>query len=133
MTLRCVQKLACIAVALAGVGGCCGVILSAVGAHLSPSPLLATAAEFLLIHAVATLALAGLALAAPQRGGWLLCGAALFLLGSLLFCGDLSARALMNVKLFPMAAPIGGAALILGWALVAVAAVPALWPIMNKQ
>jgi uncharacterized membrane protein YgdD (TMEM256/DUF423 family) len=74
------------------------------------------------------LAIAGLALAAPQGGGWLLGGEALFLLGSLLFCGDLSLRGLMSVRLCSMAAPIGTAALILGWGLVAVAAVAALWP-----
>jgi hypothetical protein len=43
--------------------GAGGVILSAVGAHLAASPLLTTAATFLMIHAVAVVALAGLALA----------------------------------------------------------------------
>lgn len=120
------QNLALIAAALAGVFGASGVILSALGAHLSGRPLLTTAAEFLLIHAVATLALAGLALAAPRRGVWFLCGGALFLLGSALFCGDLTFRALLNVRLFPMAAPIGGAALISGWLSTAIAALAAL-------
>jgi uncharacterized membrane protein YgdD (TMEM256/DUF423 family) len=125
-------KLALAAAALAGLSGAAGVGLAAVGAHAaanaSAGPLLTTAANFLLIHAVATLALAGLALAAPRRGGWFLCGGALFLLGGSLFCGDLSVRALTDQRLFPMAAPIGGSLLILGWVATAVAAVAGFWP-----
>ena len=122
------QKLACIAAALAGLAGACGVGLAAAGAHVSASPLLATAANFLLIHAVAALAAAALALAAPRRGGWFLCAAGLFLLGGSLFSGDLSMLAFANVRLFPMAAPVGGSTLILGWIVAAAAAVAALWP-----
>jgi uncharacterized membrane protein YgdD (TMEM256/DUF423 family) len=121
------QNLAMIAAAFAGIAGACGVGLAAAGAHVSASPLLTTAADFLLIHAVAALALAGLALASPRRGGWFLCAAALLLLGGFLFCGDLSFRALAGARLFPMAAPIGGSLLILGWIAGAVAAVAALW------
>ncbi len=79
------------------------------------SPLLETASSFLLIHAVAALGVSGLALVAPRRGAWFLGSALMFLLGSLLFCGDLSLRALTDARLFPMAAPIGGTMLILGW------------------
>jgi len=126
------EKLALAAAALAGLSGAAGVGLAAVGAHVaanaSSGPLLTTAANFLLIHAVATLALAGLALAAPRRGGWFLYGAALFLLGGFLFCGDLSVRALTDQRLFPMAAPIGGSLLILGWIATAIAAVAGFWP-----
>jgi uncharacterized membrane protein YgdD (TMEM256/DUF423 family) len=46
----------------------------------------------------------------------------LFLSGSLLFGGDLSARALAGTRLFPMAAPLGGTLLTFGWALVTLAA-----------
>lgn len=120
------QNLAMVAAALAGIAGACGVGLAAAGAHVSASPLLTTAADFLLIHAVAALALAGLALASPRRGGWFLCAAALLLLGGFLFCGDLSFRALVGARLFPMAAPIGGSLLIC-WIAGAVAAVAALW------
>lgn len=128
MTSLRTQNLALAAAGFAGLIGAAGVVLAAASAHVAPSPLLTTASDFLLIHAVAVLALAALAFVVPRRGGWFLCGAALFLLGSLLFCGDLSFRALLAVRLFPMAAPIGGTALILGWAFVAVAAVAALWP-----
>jgi uncharacterized membrane protein YgdD (TMEM256/DUF423 family) len=123
-----IEKLALAAAALAGLAGASGVGLAAVGAHVSASPLLTTAADFLLIHAVATLALAGLALASPRRGGWFLFAAALFLLGGFLFCGDLSVRALANERLFPMAAPIGGSLLILGWAATTIVAVAAFSP-----
>jgi uncharacterized membrane protein YgdD (TMEM256/DUF423 family) len=122
------QRLALCAAALAGLAGAAGVILSAVGAHLAASPLLTTAAMFLLIHAVAVLALAGLALASPRLGGWFLCAAAALLGGSFLFCGDLSVRALSGARLFPLAAPTGGALMILGWVAASIAAVAALWP-----
>lgn len=120
------QKWAFIATALAGGSGGGGVILSAVAAHGSADPMLQTAASFLMLHAVAAMAVCGLALAAPQRGAWLLGAAALFLLGGWLFSGDLSVRALVGVRLFPMAAPIGGTLMILGWAWIIVAALMAL-------
>ncbi|ACK52205.1 protein of unknown function DUF423 [Methylocella silvestris BL2] len=117
-----------IAAALAGVLGAAGVILSAVGAHAVQNPLLATAANFLLIHALAILALAGIALAAPARAGGFLIAAALLFLGACLFCGDLAVRALVEARLFPMAAPIGGSMLICGWTAISVAALAALRP-----
>jgi uncharacterized membrane protein YgdD (TMEM256/DUF423 family) len=42
--------------------------------------------------------------------------------GLVLFCGDLSARAFWSTPLFPRAAPSGGIVLMIGWALVALAA-----------
>jgi uncharacterized membrane protein YgdD (TMEM256/DUF423 family) len=120
------QKWALIATALAGLAGGGGVILSAAAAHGSANPMLQTAAYFLMLHAVATIAVCSLALAAPQRGAWFLGAAAVFLLGGALFAGDLSARALAGARLFPMAAPIGGTLLILGWAFVVIAALLAL-------
>jgi uncharacterized membrane protein YgdD (TMEM256/DUF423 family) len=116
------------AAAVAALAGAAGVILAAAAAHGAPRPLLNIAAGFLLIHAVAVLALAGLALAAPRRGGWFLFAAALLLGGGFLFCGDLSVRAFSDGRLFPMAAPAGGVLLILGWAVAAIAALAALWP-----
>jgi uncharacterized membrane protein YgdD (TMEM256/DUF423 family) len=128
MTPPRIQNLALIVAGLAGLAGACGVGLAAAGAHVSASPLLTTAANFLLMHAAATLALAALALASPRRGGWFLCGAVLFLLGGFLFCGDLAVRALAGVRLFPMAAPVGGSLLILGWLTTAIAAIVVLKP-----
>ncbi|MGH6864254.1 MAG: DUF423 domain-containing protein, partial [Methylocella sp.] len=85
-------------------------------------PRLQMAANFLILHAAATLAVCGLAVAVPQRGVWFLGAAGLFLSGSLLFGGDLSARALAGTRLFPMAAPLGGTLLFLGWVSVTLAA-----------
>jgi uncharacterized membrane protein YgdD (TMEM256/DUF423 family) len=116
------RKRACAAAAAAGLTGAGGIILAAAAAHGVPDPRLQTAANFLILHAAATLAVCGLALAMPQRGIWFLGAAGLFLSGSLLFGGDLSARALAGTKLFPMAAPLGGTLLIFGWALVTLAA-----------
>jgi uncharacterized membrane protein YgdD (TMEM256/DUF423 family) len=114
------RKSAFIATALAGLAGGAGVVLSALAAHgSSGGPLLETSANFLMLHAAAAIAVSAVALAAPRRGVWLLVPAALFISGSALFCGDLATRALAGARLFPMAAPIGGSLLILGWASVA--------------
>ncbi|MGX7704846.1 DUF423 domain-containing protein [Methylobacterium sp. Gmos1] len=112
-------------IALAGLAGALGVGLSAAAAHIAGATSLATAAQFLLFHAPALLALAllagsGRAHPVPAR----IAGFALAL-GLALFSGDLSVRALLQVPLLPMAAPSGGMILILGWVLVAVAG---LWP-----
>lgn len=120
------RKWLSVAVALAGVAGGGGVILAAVAAHSVPDERLQIAAGFLLLHAAAAIAVCGLALALACRAAWFLCAAALFLSGGLLFGGDLSARALIGTRLFPMAAPLGGTALILGWVVVVLAALATL-------
>lgn len=120
------RKWTCVAVALAGLTGSGGVILAAVAAHLVPDLRLQTAAVFLLLHAASTLAVCALALVVSNRSGWFLGAAGLFFAGSLLLAGDLSLRALAGMKLFPMAAPLGGMILIFGWAFAALAGVMAL-------
>ena len=82
-----------------------------------------TAARFLLFHAPALLgaaALAGMGLIHPGAGR--AAGFALAL-GLALFSGDLALRALGGGPLSPLAAPTGGFVLMLGWGLIAVAAV----------
>jgi uncharacterized membrane protein YgdD (TMEM256/DUF423 family) len=116
------RKWACAAAAASGLTGAGGIILASAAAHGVPDPRLQTAANFLMLHATATLAVCGISMAVPQRGIWFLGVAGLFLSGSLLFGGDLSARALAGTRLFPMAAPLGGTLLIFGWALVTLAA-----------
>jgi uncharacterized membrane protein YgdD (TMEM256/DUF423 family) len=120
------RKWACVAAAAAGLTGAGGIILAGAAAHGVPDPRLQTAANILMLHAAAALAVCGIALAVPQRGIWFLGAAGLFLSGSLFFGGDLSARALAGTRLFPMAAPLGGTLLIFGWALVTLAAVIAM-------
>ena len=108
-----------ILVALAGLSGAAGVGLSAAAAHAGGGNL-ATAAAMLLAHAPALLAIG---LSIRTTGNRLLgVGALVLALGLLLFCGDLIARHYLGGRLFPMAAPAGGMALIAGWLLVAASA-----------
>lgn len=78
---------------------------------------LSTAAQFLLVHALALLALSLLAQSRALR-----LAAYGLLLGLLLFCGDLLARHFLGARLFAYAAPAGGLLMITGWLGVAVAA-----------
>ena len=106
-------------IALAGLCGAAGVGLSAAAAHAGGGNL-ATAAAMLLAHAPALLAIG---LSIRTTGNRLLgAGALVLALGLLLFCGDLLARHYLGGRLFPMAAPAGGIALIAGWLLVAASA-----------
>lgn len=109
-------------VALAGLAGALGVGLSAAAAHIAGATSLATAAQFLLFHAPALLGLALLAGSGRAQPVLVRVAGFALALGLTLFSGDLSVRALLQVPLFPMAAPSGGMILILGWILVAVAA-----------
>lgn len=100
----------------AGLLGASGVALSAAAAHQGIAGV-ATAASFLLMHAPAFLALS---LLTGNRvrgfGSWVL------LLGLVLFSGDLLARAYLDARLFPMAAPTGGVLMIGGWLAIAASA-----------
>ncbi len=109
----------------AGLFGAAGVALAAVAAHLAGGTSLSIAADFLLFHAAALIALATLA-AGLERGRIpLLVGASAISLGTLLFSGDLGLRALMEIKLLGGSAPFGGTLMIAGWLMVAFAALGA--------
>ena len=104
---------------LAGLMGATGVAAAAAAAHVSGGANLETAAHFLMLNAAA---LAGVSAIVLQAGGarvLLQLGASAIALGTILFSGDLAARALMEVKLLGGSAPFGGSAMILGWLLVA--------------
>jgi uncharacterized membrane protein YgdD (TMEM256/DUF423 family) len=105
---------------LAGLCGATGVALSAVAAHRAEAGNLATAANFLLFHAPAFLAIAAFCRmeALPRR--LLGLGALLLGAGLTLFCGDLVMRVFAERSLFPMAAPSGGTTMILGWVTLAI-------------
>jgi uncharacterized membrane protein YgdD (TMEM256/DUF423 family) len=103
-------------------------ILSAANAHLLPDTRLQTAANLMLLHAVAALALCSLALVAPRRGIWIAGAAGMLLSGCLVFACDMTLRAMVGARLFPMAAPLGGSLLILGWIIASLSAGVALWP-----
>ena len=94
--------------------GAAGVALAARGSHGGDANL-TIAANFLIMHAPALLAIAALPLGRWIRwAGWVL------LAGLVLFAGDLAARSQWGGALFPMAAPIGGTGMIVGWLGVAI-------------
>ena len=113
-------------VALACLAGLVGVAASAAAAHRVGAESLRTAAQFLLFHAPAVIALAGLSAAGLAWPALARVAGGLMLAGLCLFSGDLALRALAGHALFPMAAPAGGLMLMAGWcAGVACALVPA--------
>jgi uncharacterized membrane protein YgdD (TMEM256/DUF423 family) len=112
--------------ALAGLMGAGGIVLAAAGAHLAPGAGLDSAAYMLLFHAAAVLGGAALL---QQDALWRPLGIivlAAWVLGSILFSGDIALRAFTGYRLFPMAAPSGGFILIAAWLALAVAAVAAM-------
>lgn len=112
--------------ALGALAGLLGVAASAAAAHISGADSLKTAAQFLLFHAPAILALVALTATGTTHRLLTRIAASALLLGLALFSGDVALRALQGTSLFPMAAPSGGFLLMGGWLLAAVAAfVPA--------
>jgi uncharacterized membrane protein YgdD (TMEM256/DUF423 family) len=110
---------------LAALMGAAGVAFWAMAAHRTGGESLVTAAQFLLIHACSVLGLTACRKQALLHGRIASVAAALLILGALLFSGDIAARVLAGGRLFPMAAPLGGSLLILGWL---AAAISAVWP-----
>lgn len=103
--------------ALGGLSGALGVALSAMAAHQPELPNLGTAANMLLFHAPAFLALCIMPMNKVRIGGsWALA------IGLSLFVGDLASRAWLGTHLFPMAAPSGGVLMIGGWLAVGLSA-----------
>mgnify|MGYP001032842781 CR=1 FL=1 len=101
---------------MAGLIGAAGVALSAIASHAGGTNV-ATAANFMLLHAPVLLAIG---LFGHSRV--LKLGAAALLIGLTLFCGDLLVRHYAGWRMFPMAAPAGGLLLIGGWLIVALSA-----------
>lgn len=100
---------------LSGILGASGVGLAAAASHGDDVRLLGSASTMCLAHAPVLL---GLWLANERLRTANL--AALVLgLGTVLFVGDLLSRHLGQGALFPMAAPSGGIAMMLGWLLLA--------------
>src|SRR5215472_18248479 len=97
---------------LAGLMGAGGVVLAAAGAHAAPHAGLAGAAYMLLFHAAAILG--GTALAQQGLLWRPLALAALiaWIVGAVLFAGDIALRAFARHRLFAFAAPMGGMILI---------------------
>lgn len=113
--------------ALAGLYGAVAVGLGAFAAHGMDARFGAqavawaeTGSRYQMVHAVA---MAALALAPPMPGGRALTAAGIaFAAGALVFPGTLYLLAFGAGRFWAMATPFGGLALILGWLLVAAAA-----------
>ena len=105
---------------LGGIAGAAGVMLLAMAAHMDTTGLIETAAQMLLFHAPAILAIG--ALSQTRQSPFLLYALILMVAGLALFCGDLTSRAFADRRLFPMSAPTGGTMVIIGWAAVVLAA-----------
>ena len=111
---------------LAGLMGAAGVVLAAASTHAERATRLDSPGYLLLLHAAAVMAgSAALACGLVWRPLGILAVSG-FVLGSALFAGDLTLRAFSGRRLLPMAAPSGGALLIAGWLLLAVAALVAM-------
>jgi uncharacterized membrane protein YgdD (TMEM256/DUF423 family) len=110
---------------LAALMGGAGVSLWAMAAHRAGGESLVTAAQFLLIHACSVIGLTACRKQGLLHGQITSVAAALLILGTLLFSGDIAMRVLAGGRLFPLAAPLGGSLLILGWLVVALSAI---WP-----
>lgn len=101
---------------LGGLFGFWGVAAAAAAAHITGTGPLATAASFLLVHAVLMVALPAVLNAWIAHRGLMRIGGWVLAAGVFLFTGDLTLRALVEHGLFPMAAPTGGVLVMLGWA-----------------
>jgi uncharacterized membrane protein YgdD (TMEM256/DUF423 family) len=102
-------------IALAGVMGAAGIMLTAAGAHSRPGVGLDSAGYLLVLHALAVIT--GVMAA---RQGLILrpLGLAViwgFVVGAGLFAADVTMRVYLGTRLFPMAAPTGGMIMILAW------------------
>jgi uncharacterized membrane protein YgdD (TMEM256/DUF423 family) len=111
---------------LAGLMGACGVALAAAAAHGTPATGLDSAAWLLLLHATAVLGGASLTHQGVLWRPLGLAAVACFVAGSALFAGDIAMRAFAGHRLFPMAAPAGGTLLLIGWVVLAAAAIAAV-------
>jgi uncharacterized membrane protein YgdD (TMEM256/DUF423 family) len=104
-----------ILIALAGLMGAAGIVLAAAGAHVAPGAGLDSAASMLLFHAAAVIGGAALIQQGALWRPLALAVLAAWVLGAVLFSGDIVLRAFTAHRLFPFAAPSGGFILIAAW------------------
>jgi uncharacterized membrane protein YgdD (TMEM256/DUF423 family) len=129
METTAVMQLAAALLIYAGLAGAAGVALAAAGAHGNDLASLTPPAYFLIMHAAAAVAVIAVATRADHPAIFLL-AAFVLLLGVTLFSGDIAARTLWGTRLFPMAAPIGGSTMILGWLVLSAAG---LWEVFAHR
>lgn len=104
------------------LSGALGVALGAAGMHAlrplltvnDPAGWFSIALQYQQLHAP-VLFLSGLALARFPRVVWFAVAGALFVAGTLLFCGNLYLRSLAGFHAWHALTPLGGATLIAGW------------------
>ncbi len=113
---------------VAGCFGFVGVALGAFGAHalrrrLSPERLATfeTGVRYLLYHALALFAVVAVRTWGPDSAASAIAGVA-FIVGVVLFSGSLFALVLTDVPRWGAVTPIGGLALLIGWAALVFAA-----------
>jgi uncharacterized membrane protein YgdD (TMEM256/DUF423 family) len=111
---------------VAGLGGLASVIAGAAASHLAADPQAAewlrTGATYGLIHAAALIAVLALAQGRePRRGAAAVAGWS-FTIGIVLFSGGLFALAETRIAWLGWMTPFGGAALMIGWASLALLA-----------
>ena len=103
-----------VAIAFAGLFGALGTAGAALAAHGGGDrQMLTIAAAIAFVHAPALLALG---LVGPGRLRARALPGSAWIVGVLLFSGDLGSRAFLDGRLFVNAAPTGGSILIVGWA-----------------
>jgi len=123
---RYIARMLQILLALAGLMGAAGIMLTAAGAHGKPGAGLDSAGYLLLIHALALLAGAAVLREALLYRPLALVALWAFTAGAVLFAADVASRAYLGSRLFPFAAPAGGMIMIAGWLVLAVSALIAL-------
>ena len=105
--------------ALAALMGCAGVALAAAAVHMNGGELAQRGSLFLILHAVAALAIAAHAKSSASRA-LIVIGFAMEA-GASLFAADLAYHAFAGSRLFSYAAPIGGTTMVLSWLALAAA------------
>jgi uncharacterized membrane protein YgdD (TMEM256/DUF423 family) len=115
-----------ILIVLAGLMGASGIMLAAAGAHAASGAGLDSAAYMLLFHAAAVLGGAALVQQSVLWRPIMILVLAAWVIGAVLFSGDVALRAFAGSRLLPMAAPTGGIILIAAWIGLAAAAIGAL-------
>lgn len=113
----------CAFLGAAGLMGACGVAVGAAGAHVGGGDLARTSSEFLLVHAAAVAAGAGVGFAVARTSALLVAALGLLAVGGFLFGGELASAALLDWRPVPLAAPTGGLCLVAGWLCLSAAAV----------
>ena len=115
---------------LAAIHGFIAVAAGAFGAHglkerLAPEMLtiFETGARYEIYHALALTAVAFASHLFPKPKVWNVAGWGFFS-GALIFSGSLYALALSGIKTFGAITPIGGVAMLIGWAALGVGALP---------